>query len=387
MPTAPLSPSPGTSRLERLIWLMAAVMVAVFLTCLHLTTTAPFKLTTFHQLVNFNAVEPFQHRVLLPAIVAGLQVYLPLGEKLLFGLLEIGGWVALIVLAYRALVLFEIGRYDLMRRVLAFTVVIPMFMHLIAPDLQLVSAFVADNERFDVGTWQPRALFYYVYDLPAALFVFAMTLALARYARAPARRYMALYFLLFVIGTFNRETTVFMLGFFLLLFATRMPWHRLALLLIVQGALFVAIQGPLNWLFADNVNPNAQLVGTQYENHFIANLVLLSNPLYLLTFVARFAAGLYLPVLLWHRSLDRRLAMALIGFGLPLIFFALLAGRVQEQRIFIEVVPLIWLAAMQVIAARGAAAQPLEQHAYASDRPVAVPLPAVEARERPDPAQ
>ncbi|WP_353248657.1 hypothetical protein [Salinisphaera sp. T31B1] len=329
--------------------------ISIFLTCLHLTTTHPFELVTFERLVNFNAVEPFQHRVLLPAIVAGIQHFLPLGEKLLFGMLEVFGWIALIVLSHRALVMFNIGRDDLMRRVLAITVVIPMAMHLIAPDLQLASAFVAEDQRLDLGTWHPVPLFYYVYDLPAAVFTLGMGLLLIGHVQAPRRGLMLAYLLVFALATVNRETTVFMLGFFALLFAGRMPWSRLALLLGIQLLIFVTIQWPLNWLFADQVNPNAQLAGTQYENHLWENLGLLTSPLYLIIFVARFAAGLHLPVLMWHRWLDVRLVAALIGFSLPLIGFALLAGRVQEQRIFIETVPLIWLAALQVIAARSEA--------------------------------
>ncbi len=47
----------------------------------------------------------------------------------------------------------------------------------------------------------------------------------------------------------------------------------------------------------------------------------------------------------------------LIAFGLPLFVFAFIAGRVVEHRVFIELIPLIWLAAMQVIAARSAAGE------------------------------
>jgi len=375
------SPVKG-ARIEHLVWLVAVTMVAVFLTCLHLTTTAPFKLTTFRQLVQFEAVEPFQHRVLLPALVAGLQQVLPLGEKLLFGLFEIIGWIALIVLAHRALCILSIGRHDLMRRVLAFTVVIPMFMHLIAPDLQLVSAFVTEEQRFDLGSWQPRALFYYVYDLPAAVFTLAMTLLLIRYTQSDGRRYVLAYLLLFAVATVNRETTLFMLGLFALLFAGRMPWMRLLCLLALQSCIFVAIQWPLSWLFADNINPSAQLAGTQYEYHLWENLALLADPLYFVTFVARFSAGLYLPVLLWRRTLDRHLVCALVGFGLPLIGFALVAGRVQEQRIFIEIVPLIWLAAMQVIAARSAAHAPEDTRISQRSAPSAITMPVVSSGNR-----
>ncbi len=344
--------------IERSGWLLAAFLVAILLTCLHLTMTEPFKLNGFSKLVNFEAAEPFQHRILLPAIAAGLQQLLPLGEKALFGLMEIIGWMALITLAYRALVIFKVGHSEVMRRVLAFTIVIPMFMHLIVPDLHLVESFVADDSIFDLGTWKTRPIMYYVYDLPAAAFTLAMVLLLARQHENPANRGFVLYLALFALATVNRETTVFMLPFFALLFWSVLTFRRWFVLLALQVIVFVAIQAPLHWLFQDNVNPNGQLAGSHYEYHLMLNLGLFTEPLYLLTFIARFAAGLYIPILLWRRYLDRRLGAALIGFGLPLLASVFVAGLVIEHRVFIELIPLIWVGAMQVIAARSAAADP-----------------------------
>lgn len=338
--------------IERLIWVAAVVVVAAFLTCLHLAGNTPYKLTTFEQLVNFDAAEPFQHRVLLPAAVAALQYFLPLGEKLLFGVFEMLGWITLILLAYRALMIFNVTRSPRLRAVLALTVVIPMLAHLMIPDLLATPVFVIVDGAIRLGEWEARPLFYYIYDLPAALLTLAMTLVLVCHARAPATRYLVAYFLLFTLATVNRETSAFMMGVFALLFFRSMAWPRFFVLIGLQCVVFVAIQWSLGWLFAGNINPNAQLVGTQYENHIRLNLRILSEPAFLITFLARFAAGLYLPVLLWHRALDRRLAIALVGFGLPLVFFAMLGGIIREYRIFIEIVPLIWLAAMQVIAAR-----------------------------------
>lgn len=348
---APRTPA-ADARTERLLWLSAAGLIALFLTCLRLTTTEPFELTTFARLIDFDAVEPFQHRVLLPAAAAGIQAVAPLGETLLFGLMEMGFWMALIGVAYRALAQFGIGESTLSRRLLAFTIVIPMLLHLITPDLQITQSFSASDDRLDLGTWEPRAIYYYVYDLPAAVFTLALVLMLSRLAERPHAAGIAAYLAVFAVATFNRETTVFLLPFVALLFWQRLSFTRWAAFLAAQALLFAAIQLPLQWLFADNVNPNAQLGSTQYEFHLVYNLIALSSPLYALTYIARFAAGLYLPLLVWRRHLDRRLALALIGFALPLALFAVVVGRLVEQRIFIEIVPLIWLGALQVISAR-----------------------------------
>lgn len=353
MSTVSLPPRPvAAARIERIAWLTASVLVALFLTCLRLTTTKPFELTTFEKLVNFEAVEPFQHRVLLPAIAAGAQQIAPLGETLLFGVMEVGFWIALIGLAYRALTMFGIGRSEIARRMLAFTVVIPMLLHLVTPDLEMTHSFSADHSLFDLGAWQPRAIYYYVYDLPAAVFTLGLVLLLARLAERPSVRLFAAYFAVFALATLNRETTVFLLPFAALLFWSRLSFGRWFLFMAAQTLLLAAIQLPLQWLFAGNVNPNAHLGNTQYEFHLVYNLIALSSPLYALTYIARFCAGLYIPLLIWRRYLDRRLALALLGFALPLALFAAVVGRMVEQRVFVEIVPLIWLGALQVLSAR-----------------------------------
>ncbi|MES1929983.1 hypothetical protein SADO_12034 [Salinisphaera dokdonensis CL-ES53] len=354
MPPKLLSP-PNAYRAtaaERCAWWLACLFLAVFLSCLRLTTTQPFRLTTFEQLVNFQAIEPFQHRVLLPAMAAGIQQFAPIGETLLFGLLEVIAWMLLIGLAYRALVVFEIGRSEPVRRLLAFTVLVPMLLHLVAPDLQMAGAFSADHDLLDVGGWTPRPIFYYVYDLPAAMFTLALVLLMAQLAAQPTARRYAAYLAVFAVATVNRETTVFLLPAFLLVMWPVVGARRCLGLLALQGMVFLAIQLPLTELFADNVNPNARLAHTPYEYHLGYNLEALANPLYTITYLARFSAALYIPLLLWRRFLDRRLAGLLIGFALPLAAVALVVGRIVEQRIFIEIVPLIWLGALQVIAAR-----------------------------------
>jgi hypothetical protein len=77
----------------------------------------------------------------------------------------------------------------------------------------------------------------------------------------------------------------------------------------------------------------------------------LANPLYFMVYLVRFGAGLYWPPLLLRGFLDPFLGRALIGFGVPFVASALMFGRLQEHRVLVELMPLLWLAAIQALAA------------------------------------
>lgn len=338
--------------IERLAWWLAAACASLLLTCLHLTLTSPFTLASFDRLVHFTAVEPFQHRVLLPAIVAGAERLMPLGHVLLFGLLEMLFWLALLATAYRAVNCLRIGQGQALRRAMAFTILLPVAITLIAPDLRVVPALSFEDGVINLGHWQAWANYYYPYDLPAATFTLLLSIMLFELARCITRRRLVLFFAVFALATCNRETTVFLLPLTALLFYRRLAWRWLAALLLAELLVFLAVQLPLHWLFVDQPNPNRAIGPTQYENHFLENIGLFASPVYALTFFTRFAGGCLLPIILWWRYLDRRSVVALLGFVLPLILFAVVVGRVQEHRIFAEAVPLVWLAALQPIATR-----------------------------------
>jgi hypothetical protein len=125
-------------------------------------------------MTDFDAAAPFQYRLLLPAIVAALHATSSFGVELLFAITEVVAWMLLTIVAHRALAAFRIGTSDLSRRVLAMTVVIPVAIHLIMPDLKIQSVFVMDSGVLELGEWRTNQLFRYVYDLPAALFILAL---------------------------------------------------------------------------------------------------------------------------------------------------------------------------------------------------------------------
>lgn len=342
----------------RLIWPIALLSYAILLTALHYSMASPWWLASPERMADFTAVAPFQYRLLLPAMVAALRVTSPLGVELLFALTEVVAWMLLIVVAHRALVVFRIGTSDLLRRALAMTVVIPVAIHLIMPDLRMHSAFVINSGVLELGEWRVEGLFRYVYDLPAAVLTLALVLLLRRFVQTLEGLWFAAYLGLFAFATLNRETTWFMLPAFFAVCYRVLDWGTLAKTLMLQIAVFVAIHGSMQWFFMNNANPYANIPGTQYENHLIANLTELTNPLYLITYLARFGAGLYLPILLLHRSLEPVLSRTLLCFGIPFLASTLLFGRIQEHRVFIEIVPLLWLGAVQALAARNAVHAP-----------------------------
>lgn len=335
----------------RTLWVFTLLFYAVLLTSLHLLLTKPWWLASLARLIDFQAVEPFQHRLLVPAVVLALRAVLPFGTELLFALVEAAGWMVLVILAHRALVMFEIGKSDLFRRAVAFTILVPMALHLIAPDLHFVSIYSQVGGVFELGDWRAEQQFYYAYDLPAAVFTLALFLILVKFTRSRNPRWFAAYLGLFALATLNRETTLFLIPIFFAASYRILGRRALATATILQIVVFAVIQGTLQWVFADHVNPHAGIPGTQYELHLAANLALFGNPLYLITYLARLGAGLYIPVVLLRSHLDPLLGRSLLLLGIPLFASALLFGRLQEHRVIIEVIPLLWLGALQAIAA------------------------------------
>ncbi|MEX0607441.1 MAG: hypothetical protein WD138_05365, partial [Halofilum sp. (in: g-proteobacteria)] len=204
--------------IQRTLWPAIVSLYAILLTSLHMAMTSPWRLATPVKLANFEAAEPFQHRVLLPALVAAVHEILPLGVVLLFALAEMAAWIALIVLAEQALRLFSIGSSTAVRRLLALTVVVPVGLHLIVPELVPYPALNLDEGVLDLGNWRAHRLFYYVYDLPAAVFLLALVLLMVQYARSRDRRWLYGYLALFAVATLNRETTLFLIPAFAIAF-------------------------------------------------------------------------------------------------------------------------------------------------------------------------
>lgn len=373
----------------RAAWWAVLLTVAVALTTFHATMTSPWKLATPELMVDFEAAAPFQYRLLMPLFVGLLEAVMPLGVNMLVLLTEVAAWMLLVVVAYRSLEAFGVGASDLARRCLALTSVIPVAAHLIPPDIQFPRSFVVENGVLQLGDWRAYEIFNYIYDLPAAVLTLGLVLVLRRFVETLEDRWFAAYLGLFVIATLNRETAVFVIPAFLAVCYPVLRRSVLAAAAALQVIVFLAIQLTMQWWFADNVNPHANVPGTSYENHLLGNLALLSHPLYLAIYLARLGAGMYLPIALLHRYLDPFLGRTLLWFGVPFVASTFLFGRLQEHRVLVEIAPLLWLGAVQAVAQRASGPAPstappsklrFKAPAMPPVRPVAVEARSPEAR-------
>ncbi|WFP62118.1 hypothetical protein [Mesorhizobium sp. WSM4904] len=345
--------SMGTStRVMRLAWFVALLCYAVLLTTFHYASTTVWWIASPALMADFIAAAPFQGRVLLPLIVHAIMRVTPWFDvDLLFAAAEVAAWMLLVVVARKALRVFRIETSDLVSGILALTITVPVALHLIVPDLEVHSVLGLDSGVLELGKWQTVPFFRYVYDLPAAVFTLALVLCLARFVQTPGTGWLTTYLGLFALATVNRETTMFLLPAFLAVCWGVLDRRTIATALAAQVIIFVVIQAAIRWLFPGLPNPYASIPGTNYEIHLTDNLWLFTNPLYLLTYLARFGAGLYLPVLLLHRYLDPVLKRTLLWFGIPFLVSTVLFGRLVEHRVVIEIVPLLWLGAVQAISA------------------------------------
>lgn len=343
----------GTStRVMRLVWFVALLCYAVLLTTFHYASTTVWWIASPALMADFIAAAPFQGRVLLPLIVHAIMRVTPWFDvDLLFAAAEVAAWMLLVVVARQALRVFRIETSDLVSGILALTITVSVALHLIVPDLEVHSILGVDGGVLELGKWQTVPFFRYVYDLPAAVFTLALVLCLARFVQTPGTGWLMAYLGLFALATVNRETTMFLLPAFLAVCWGVLERRTIATALAAQVIIFVVIQAAIRWSVPGLPNPYASIPGTNYEIHLTDNLWLFTNPLYLLTYLARFGAGLYLPVLLLHRYLDPVLKRTLLWFGIPFLVSTVLFGRLVEHRVVIEIVPLLWLGAVQAISA------------------------------------
>lgn len=354
-----LVPSPGLDRGSQrsggatVSWpllLLALTLVGALLTLLHYEYTTVWWLAEGERMARFEAAAPFQYRILLPSLVAAVHAVIGVNVSVLFALAEVAGWMLLVVVAERALRSFGIGTDGAPRWALAFTACVPVAAHLIPPDLLTHSLLTVEDGALIWGEWYVTRVFRYVYDLPAAVFTLALVVLLHRLVTGGAR-WLGPYLVVFVLAVLNRETAMFLIPAFVAVGFRRLGHGTLTIGLLIQVAAVVLIQSTLQTMFESNVNPHANVLDTQYENHLLPNLALLAGPTYFGLFLLRFGAGMWLPVLALVRHLDPFLRRVLVWFGVPFLVAGLVFGRIQEHRVLVELAPLLWLAGVQAIAA------------------------------------
>jgi hypothetical protein len=168
----------------------------------------------------------------------------------------------------------------------------------------------------------------YIYD-PCTLLLFALAVS------SLVTRKRVLFYVIFALASFNKETSILLSGLFLIQEIGFMRKTTLVRHLLYQASLWVAIRGFLLFLFRNNP-------GSMLEFHLIHNAGLLFRPVWLLYFVG-------VTVIFWvlvGRGWTKKpafLRKGLLVTLIPLFSLALFFGYVDELRDYYEAFPFLFL--------------------------------------------
>jgi hypothetical protein len=253
---------------------------------------------------------PFQYRVLVPWIVhwASLHV-LPLpgigtGRGLAF-IIEIGCTFGLVVAFRHYLGYFFRGLAS--RTLLTSSLLLVLPFNLIIPRIYP---------------------FWLVYDVPAVLF---MTLGMILIYR----RQWWIYYPLFVLATFNRETTCFLTLIYLLTAFDRDRPVKLAAHAIAQAGIWFGIKTWLGHLYA--ANPGA---GFAVKN-LMTNLHNMTTDPACVMVTLSSMGFLWLPVLVYYRRIGDPFVRRSSLIAPVFLFAMFLVANVPEIRLYAEMIPVV----------------------------------------------
>ena len=339
--------------LWRAAWLGLATLLAALLATVHLGTT--FQYIPLASLLEFSAPDPFQRRVLMPALAAALGALVDAPTVVRGLLLGIAAWGALIGSAWWVLGSVAPPLGTGARRWIALTVVVPVGSQLMLP--ARFRAFNGDAVVGDVhGLLQPftriQALpgLYFPYDVPAAALLLAGLAALGSLAARPDRRRWTTYAVVYVAAALNRETAVLLVPLTLWTLRARLAPSALVALGLAQVLAVVALVIAVGAIVDAVPNPRSAHAGG-LEWYLWTNLRTLAHPLYAVPALVPLAGGAWLPPLLRWRALPSPARALVVLYVLPAFAVALTFGILLETRVFTEVAAALWLAAVLALLA------------------------------------
>lgn len=191
---------------------------------------------------------------------------------------------------------------------------------------------------FSLAAGYQHANLYFPWDVPSIVFFTVGIVAILR------RRWRA-YYLVFLVATFNRETTCFLTVIYVLLECGHSSWRTIAKHVLAQFLIWITVKAALVWIYVDNLAFSS--------GHGVFWLMVDSNLRVLSTvpgwfYLLQAMGGIWVVMLLlapWIR--ETRLKRAL-WVAIPFALGMLIVGIVSEVRVFSELIPLV-LAAFLLI--------------------------------------
>ena len=296
-----------------LIFILASTLLAYQFTHLRINASGFYPPATPDMLVAGAAYLPFQYRALVPWLVRAL-AQLPWLQSVstpkLFLIVEFISTV-LLCAAFR--------------RYLSF-----FFKNKPLNSLLALSLFYVLPFHF-IGT------FWYPWDIPSLLF---FTLGLISLYEQKWQW----YYPLFVVATFNRETTYFLSLLYLLTAIGKTSWRTMALHTSAQLLLWGAIKLLLYRLYLDNPRLGYGL----FELQLGKNLNWLREPTVILGFLSLWGL-LWLPLVLWRHLVQNDFVKRTLLLLPPFFGIMLVVGVIDELRIYGELIPIVLSAFLLIL--------------------------------------
>jgi hypothetical protein len=318
-----------------LIFLLISALLSYYFVSLRLYTAHYYYAADPFALVKGIAYTPFQFRALIPWIARGLtELKLPL--SLTFILIDLAS-TFLLCMALRYYLSFFLKDRRL-NAILSLSLFYVLPFTFLRPNLYtctnwypLVQFTSLQEIRFPCTNWYP-------WDIASILF---FTLGLAYIFKQNWKW----YYPLFVVATFNRETTLFLMLVYIFTALGTKPQREIFFHTVLQLLIWGSIKVFLYWLYAHNPTVGYGLFELQiYKN--IHKLIL--PPSFLLVFLSTWGL-IWLPVVIWYRHIPSVFVKRTL-WVLPALFLSIgLFGNIHEIRLSAEGIPIILTAFLLIL--------------------------------------
>jgi hypothetical protein len=198
----------------------------------------------------------------------------------------------------------------------------------------------------------------YWYDMPSILF---FTLGLIFLVE----KNWLLYYPLFAIATFNRETTCFLTIIYVVSSLGREGRKSVIVHGMSQFAIWMAIKGILaNW-YASNPGPTFEWYAQPGITHLSDNIAFFTNPVNYPMFLSNMGF-IWIPILFYYRRINVEFVKRSLLVVFPWFTGMMFVANIYELRIFGELIPVFLLAFILIVCELLRTAQPGSMRGLAS---------------------
>jgi hypothetical protein len=321
--------------LPRLIFILTVAAAAFFLAHLRWSLTREYVPGSLVPLLHGKGSIPFQYRALVPW-AAGL--LLKLGKSMsltdnslkVYHLMEIFSCFFLLM-AFRYYISLFI-KNSAASAVLSFSLLYPIFFNYVFPN----HFSIYEYQSVLPGAYNSVMLFnlYYPYDMPSVMF-FTIGLILIY------KKNWHLYYPLFLVATFNRETTCFLTLVYLFTAFGKDGKMKIAVHCAAQFVIWMAVKYTLYRIYGSNP-------GLGFESGIAHNVRTLMDPSQYY-FVFSNMGFIWIPVLLFYRRIRDDFARRSLLVAIPFLVAVFVGAKFTELRDFGELIPVVLTAFLLII--------------------------------------